>query len=228
MGIRKILTPIAVALTIAGFGAGMASALGPVITNPGFEDPVVPPGGPGYIFDTTTLTGWTVSAGNIDILASSYWQPHSGNQSIDLYGCLAGTIYQAITTTAGQPYVLSYWVAGNADSAGIRTSTVKVGSTVGGSDLATQNESFDTTGKTKTAMGWELRSLNFTAVSTTSYIQFNDTSTSTCQGIALDDISVDIVPPTDVPEVPLNVLLPLSGAALGALSLWVVYRRRYA
>lgn len=202
----------------------LVAANGVPVTNAGFERPLVIVRS--HRFEITNLRGWTVPNGDIDILTSRYWQPHSGRQSIDLAGCTSGTIRQRITTSPGQTYELSYWIAGNVDSAGVRTATVSVGSTAGSADLATKAESFDTTGKTHRTMGWERRAVAFTAIGATSWIQFTDTSASRCQGIALDDIDVRAIEAPLVPETPLAVLLPLTGLAIGGATVALSKRRR--
>jgi choice-of-anchor C domain-containing protein len=202
----------------------LVGANGATVTNAGFEKPVVIRRS--HRFEVTDLRGWSVPSGNIDILTSRYWQPHSGRQSIDLAGCASGTIRQRLATTPGQTFELSYWIAGNVDTVGVRTAMVSVGSTAGETDLATKSESFDTTGKTHRNMGWERRSVMFTAISATSWIQFTDTSTSRCQGVALDDIDVRTIETPVVPESPLVVLLPLTGLAIGGATFAASKRRR--
>jgi choice-of-anchor C domain-containing protein len=199
--------------------ASVASAAPELVANGGFEDPVV--GSSPFIANTTTLTDWTVAAGDIDVIGT-YWQHYAGSQSIDLQGCSAGTIRQAITTTPGAQYLLSFAVAGNPDVQGIKSSTVLVGTTVGGSDLVNSAESFDTTGKSLANMGWELRTKSFTAATTTSYIQFNDTSASTCFGIALDGVSV--VETVPVPQFDRTALLAVG--ALGVVGVAALGLRR--
>ena len=221
---REILLGTALAFgALIGLGAAVATAAPVTVANQGFENPAIV--GSTHIFDSTMLAGWQIPTGNIDMVTAEYWQPHSGNQSIDLYGCAAGTIRQQIATTAGHNYNLSYWIAGNTDSVGLRSSIVSVGTAAGLTDLATKPETFDTTGKTHTNMGWVQRSLAFTATSATTWIQFNDTSSTTCQGVALDDVAVeDTTPSPDVPETPYAVMLPLAALAVGGAA--YAFRRR--
>ena len=44
--------------------------------------------------DSTSITGWTVSAGSIDYIGS-YWQPADGSRSLDMNGLSTGAISSA-------------------------------------------------------------------------------------------------------------------------------------
>jgi choice-of-anchor C domain-containing protein len=200
-----------VPLTLAAV-AGSALVAAPVfaatslVTNGDFETPVIS----GAFLQTSTLSGWTVVSGDVDIVRS-YWTPAQGDQSIDLWGCAAnGIIRQALTTSGSTAYNLSFFLAGNpveggVNTAGPRTGVVRVGTTPGGADLVTQNLTFNTSGKSLTNMGWITQSINFAASSGTTYLEFEDTSNAPgqpCQGIALDDIRVEVANSEVVPQVP--------------------------
>src|SRR5262249_20311045 len=84
-------------------GEGPASA--GLITNGGFEQPggqtadlFLPAG-------NSSLTGWTIVSGSVDIVPSTgSWPAYEGSQSLDLDGHSAGTIEQSFTTTVGITY----------------------------------------------------------------------------------------------------------------------------
>src|SRR4051812_40571144 len=64
---------------------------------------------------STTITGWTVSVGNIDWLGAPVpgcgWQASNGNNSLDLVG--TGGIQQTFDTVPGTTYQVSFDMAGN-------------------------------------------------------------------------------------------------------------------
>ena len=65
-------------------------------------------------YSPQTMGGWTVSAGNVDLIGN-YWQaPAAGQQSVDLTGFTQGTIGQVVHLTPGKnTYHLSFQIAGN-------------------------------------------------------------------------------------------------------------------
>jgi choice-of-anchor C domain-containing protein len=191
--LRRALPITFAALAGSALIASPVYAAAELVTNGGFEAVAV---SGAYTANTTTLSGWTVAAGDIDIIGS-YWQANVGNQSIDLSGCSAGTIRQQLTTTSGTSYNLSYFVSGNPGDPGdpppsptTRSAVLSVGTSSGGSEIGTQPIAFDTAGNTLTSMGWTAKSYTFTASSAATWIEFTDTSSTTCFGVALDDISV--------------------------------------
>jgi len=59
-------------------------------------------------------------------------------------------------------------------------------------DGVTQNDTFDTTGKSATNMGWTRMSLTFVATSTTSTLKFvSNVGSTTNAGAALDNVTAD-------------------------------------
>lgn len=109
-------------LSAAMFAAFVApSALGSIVANGDFEEPVITvpfrpvPAGDAFI------TGWTVTAPNAnqgvdvvnEVAAAADWA-YSGDQSIDMAGTPGrGSIYQDLATVAGQVYRLAFWVSTN-------------------------------------------------------------------------------------------------------------------
>jgi len=171
-----------------------AGARADLIVNGSFEDPVVT----GNFNTVTSLPGWIIAAGSVNIGTASvdqihyYWQPAVGLQSIDLDGTSAdgneaARIYQDIATVPGQSYLLTFALAGNPDSGpAVKTVDVSAGT-------AAQTFTFDTTGKSKSNMGWTYHALPFTATGVTTQIQF-DSTTYGYYGPALDAVSVVPVP----------------------------------
>ena len=62
---------------------------------------------------STTITGWTVTAGNVDWVDGSYWGAADGSKSVDLDGSAAGAVSQTLATTIGDTYVVEFSLAGN-------------------------------------------------------------------------------------------------------------------
>jgi choice-of-anchor C domain-containing protein len=198
------------ALALCAAFSGAASAA--TVTNGSFEGPGTFTG----TFQTIgagsgALTGWTVNSGNIDLIRT-YWASAAGNYSLDMTGNRAGTISQTVTgLIAGRNYILSFAMAGNPDRAGAKILTASVGAT-------SQVFSFDSTGKTRNAMGWTTMTMGFTAAASSQILRFVSGS-SGVHGAALDDVKIDLAP------VPLPAAGALLLAGLGGLAL---LRRRKA
>jgi choice-of-anchor C domain-containing protein len=220
--VKARFLPAAMSATaLVGLMAAPAFAVTDLVANGGFEVAVV--ANP-FAANTTTLNSWTVASGDIDHIGN-YWQAHTGNQSIDLYGCSPSVLRQQMTTTPGANYVLSYWVAGNPDVQGLKSGAARVGTSAGGVDLANQIISFDSTGKTRAAMGWVNKTVAFQATGATTFLEFADTSASTCFGVALDDVSVtEAVVVAQFPTTT-TVMYAVAGVA-GAAALSLLLRRR--
>jgi choice-of-anchor C domain-containing protein len=190
---------------IAGFvlvvllaSVGVVSAN--LVTNGGFEMPTASPPFT-TIFTGNGLTGWTIASGSIDLI-NGYWQPHSGDQSIDLSGDSPGMISQNISTIPGNSYDVSFWMAGNPDKQEVKT----LGVYWNGAELGT-TYTFDSTGHTYSSMGWkEVTIPGLKATGTSTEIGFLDIAPinypTDPYGVALDDISVVPSQSTPAPEFP--------------------------
>lgn len=157
---------------------------------------------------STLITGWTVSAGNIDWLGSPPscgWQPSQGVASLDLVGSGAGGIggiQQTFDTVPGGAYVLSFDLAGNYGAPPV---IKPLAVTING---VTSNLTFDTTGRSANAMGWSSQSINFVATGTSSTVNFvSDVSASggtLNAGAALDNVRVTLLGEPVAANVPLD------------------------
>jgi choice-of-anchor C domain-containing protein len=172
-------------LAVSMFGASSAQAN--LIVNGGFEAPVI--SGPWENFPGVGgIPGWDVN--DVDLVNKIYFNPATGNQSLDLNGWGAGDISQRFTTIVGQIYRLSFAVAGNPLGGG---PDVKVyDATTSGSGFYTLN-SFNTALTTATNMGWTTLTYDFIAGSTSTKLSFSGISGDT-GGAALDDVNVSAVP----------------------------------
>lgn len=182
----KTMAASAASLIMAGGLAGSALAVSP-ISNGSFETGPANPGA----FDTlsagdTSITGWTVTTGDIDYI-NSYWQSSDGNRSLDMNGAQPGGISQNLVTAPGHTYKVTFDLAGN-PVGGPAVKTLDVDS--GG--LPT-TYSFDTTGRSVTDMGWTSETYMFTASGTSTPLTFTSTTGSglgNFWGPALDNVAV--------------------------------------
>ena len=189
--------------------AAAAAAQANLITNGSFEDAA-----PGYTAPTGTYTtlasgstaidGWTVSTGSIDWIRT-YWTAQDGLRSIDLSGNQQGLIVaQTVETVQNGWYQLSFWMAGNPDN-GPTPKTMDVLSN--GAYL--DDFAFDTTGHSRSAMGWTQHVISFQAASNLTTVGFASTTGlgTNPYGPALDNVSLVAIP---APGAALLAMLGLS------------------
>jgi choice-of-anchor C domain-containing protein len=172
----------------------------------------------------TTITGWTVSQGNIDWEGPPPcgWTASNANNSIDLIGSNVsiGGIEQTFDTVPGQTYQVSFDLAGNYGGLpAVKPLTV----TVAG---VTQNYTFDTTGKSAGNMGWTTEKFTFVASSSSSTLSFVcNVGFVTNAGAAIDNVRVDPVVASAIPldwaQWAAALLIVVAGAA-------ILHRRRGA
>ncbi|HEX4181724.1 MAG TPA: choice-of-anchor C family protein [Caulobacteraceae bacterium] len=180
--------------------AAASSVNAATIVNGGFESSTLTPAEAAQMssqgFATlgagnTDLTGWSIGGAGIDYIGS-YWMPAGGTHSIDLNALSAGSIFQSVATVIGQAYQVSFDLAGNPDGAPIVKLAIADATGLPGAAYL-----FDTTGKTKTNMGWTTFTYDFTADSTATTLTFSNSNQSgfkTPFGAALDNISISAVP----------------------------------
>jgi choice-of-anchor C domain-containing protein len=130
-----------------------------------------------------TISGWTVTAGNVDWISEKYWDAPDGDKSLDLVGRAPGTISQDLDTIAGKTYFVTFQLAGNPNSASVK----KVLVTAPG---FSQEYEFNTSGKTRTNMGWAQKDFTFVATGASSALSFKATGYNTNDGPALDAVTV--------------------------------------
>jgi len=131
------------------------------------------------------ISGWEVSAGSVDLVATSMVQSWNGRLCLDLDGNEPGAIRRAIPTVPGQRYLLSFRMAANL-LGGSRHKQMLVRA-AGASQLF----GFDGWNQSSKQPRWASHMLQFTATSRTTRLDFvsRNASGSTC-GVLLDGISV--------------------------------------
>jgi choice-of-anchor C domain-containing protein len=176
------LTAAVVSLALAG------TVLAAGLSNGSFENGTYVDGGFGFqtlAAGSTTITGWTVGGAGVDWI-STYWTAQDGNMSLDLNALLPGSISQTFATSPNNTYVVQFYLAGN-PAGGPATK----GLTVIATGATSQSFTFDTTGKSLTAMGWVLSTYTFVATSSSTTLTFTaDTSNTSPYGPALDNVTV--------------------------------------
>lgn len=192
------------------------------------------------------LPGWTISAGTIDLVPASYWQPPAGmNWSVDLVGTPnapginaagLGEIRQTIATTVpGTDYFLSFDLAINPETfPGFpneldtlkRLEVFVLGnnnSTILGSTLL----QFHRGSRSKSAMEWASHSIDFTADGATTIVFRAAVPGSLPAGLlAGAAFTGPVIGNIVVDEQGANIPEPASIAFLGALLPLLLRRRR--
>ncbi len=176
------------------------NAVAGIIFTESFENPPSPVGRFTKVSAGGTVGAFDVDSGSVDWIGT-YWQSADENHSLDMNGTASGSISCDLSTIVGIEYEVSFSMAGNLG--GIRQLAVTAGS-------ETENFFFDTTGWSHNNMGWETKTLSFTAVSTISELVFTDIYTQYARGAALDNIVVTEKQPSPVPE-PSSLALVFSG-----------------
>jgi hypothetical protein len=115
--------------------------------------------------------------------------PPDGGNSVDLDGLAPGSISQSFDTTAGDKYVLTFYLAGNPDGGpGIKSTTVDVGSTA-------KTFTYDVHGsQSETNMEWQKETLLFTGGAGTSTALEFASNTTGAFGPVIGDVSARAAP----------------------------------
>jgi hypothetical protein len=203
--------PMHLALVSSLLGAAFAPAQAAnLFTNGSFETPTV-----NYQLlggGSTAITGWTTVLSGVEHFSPSalgYGAAPDGVMVVDLanYTYLnGGGLEQAVATTPGQRYDVSF-AAGNSLSSG-RTGTGIIKVTIdGGSTL-----SFNTAVATGVAMAWETRSFSFVASGASTLVRFWNDQNPNLHFADLDAVSVQL---SAVPEPGQWLLLGAGLAAMG-------------
>ena len=158
-----------------------------LITNGGFETPILSSGS-WSIYPDASLTSWTVNSGDgLEIQYNAAGAPHGGNQLAELDSNNSSVVSQTITTIPGEEYNFSFWYSprpgiGSGDNTigvsvqGVGDSGFLVSDTIGATAVGGSNTT------------WALYEYSFTATQTSTEIKFADLGTSNSLGGYLDDV----------------------------------------
>lgn len=209
-----IRTIVASIVAIFAAAPGVAHAfIGPaanLITNGGFESPILPGGDQEFSAPSTAISGWRVSGGSIDLIPSGtiLGTAHSGSQMIDINGSRAGTIEQSFPTLPGNRYLLEAFYSNNPNPASAQPSYAATVSLVGTVQLL--NALLTHSGATELEMNWLRFSHAFVADSTSTKLVLSSAQGG-FNGIYFDSVSV-------VPEPSQAALIVSAGGAIACLS----------
>ncbi|MER5295583.1 choice-of-anchor C family protein [Streptomyces pharetrae] len=170
------------------FTAGGATAApAPDFGDGGFEQPITPANGFLVMPAGDSIGPWQVTTGAVDLVHDGFWQAAEGRQSIDLNtrNAAPGTLAQTFPTIPGDPYTVTYSLAGNPDG----PSALKTGQALIDGE-AVQDFAFDVTGKSRTHMGYQMQKFAFVAKNTTTTLSFTSTTAGTRLGPVIDNVQV--------------------------------------
>jgi choice-of-anchor C domain-containing protein len=180
----------------AGVGlVGALAVVGVFVTTPAeaasglgdgsFETPVIQPHSFHTYFAGESVGPWTVTSGSVELNGAGFWQAADGDQSLDLDGADTGALSQTFSTNLLTTYRVSYSLAGNPDY----IPAVKTGKVLVNGHVA-QNFSFDTTGTSRTNMGYVTKAFTFLSAGTSAKLEFVSTTTPGGYGPVIDKVSV--------------------------------------
>jgi hypothetical protein len=207
--VKALLSSIAAGLSLA------TAAQANLLANGSFEVPTVPPGTfVNFATGSNAITGWTVIGPPVSVVSGTFGAPNfpaqDGIQWLDMTGPTSGGggVQQAVATTPGQTYNLSFFVG-----TGFGT-TSTVGVLIDGSQIATRTNS--TPGA---VINWEEFTVSFTAASASTLVGFQNLDPIGDDSNGLDNVSLDLAParPVGAPEPSVLLLLAPALAGFGFL-----------
>jgi hypothetical protein len=193
------------------FTIAIGSAYANLVTNGSFEDPTITNSNGWDVF--SSIPGWSVGPGSTDLelqrnnLLGWSWSAKDGNQWAELDGYHNTTIYQTIATSPGTKYTLEFYFSprpGHNDN--------QLAWTIGN-----QSGFIRSDGSSLSSTFWTYFSLEFTANSNSTILQFHEIGRDDSLGMFLDGVSVTA-----------NVPIPAAAWMLGTglIGLVAIRRRR--
>jgi eukaryotic-like serine/threonine-protein kinase len=133
---------------------------------------------------STAMPGWVVTRGQIDVVGY-YWVAASGKRSIDLHGSPGfGGVAQKFKTEKGKHYQVVFSLAGSGEEVKVKRTGVSAAG-------KTQEFSFDSTGTTRSDMGWEKMVWEFEAIAEETTLEiYTLETTDEFAGPVIDDVWV--------------------------------------
>ena len=201
-----------------------------LVTNGGFETPVVPVGS--FVLATpgsSVIPGWSVvgAVGHVAPISTAFvsrgftFPSQSGAQWLDMTGLSnsATGVEQAVTTVPGTAYDLSFWVGNIVDPTGFYGSSSTVNVFVNGIALTPATNAG---GAGTTTQSWQQFVRSFTATGTSTTIRFLNGDPVTDNENGLDAV---VLTPAAVSAVPEPGTVWLVTVGLAGLSLRLRRRR---
>ena len=196
LGAGPFPVPSAGAVRVDELGPWTTSGPHPSTPNIVIDGDLVVPGVLSYSYKevpagSTEIAGWAVGGGGVVAYGSSYLEPPPGaTTATRLVGTTPGSITQSITTTAGQRYLVRWYGAG--DPGG--SQAVKV-MDVSWDGKLVDAPTYNSTGRTTSAIGWSARYVVVTARSVSSSLEFADaTPGKSFWGSLLGEVSLQELP----------------------------------
>ena len=194
--------------------AATATPAANLIQDGGFEQPVTSTFVDVTAPDTTTIPGWNVTGGSVDVVNAAgngfdVGPAYEGAQYLDLNGTTAGTISQVLPTLSGTTYLLQLAYANNYDPPSSLTASV----TVTGVSSTLLSTSITHSSSVAGNLNWTIFSQPFTADGSSATLTF-ESQDSGNGGVFLDAISI-----SQVPEPSAEAIFPFGAAILGLLFL---------
>jgi choice-of-anchor C domain-containing protein len=192
--------------------ARQAVAQSNLLVNGSFELACVNPGAFWYQLNpgSTCITGWTIVQSNVHYVGP-YWSTVDGTRSLDLDGTTgaAGGIQQTFGTVPGVRYLVTFWMAGNAENYPI----IKPMRVL--ADGQFQDFAFDSTGRGPRNMGWTQHTWSFLADDGIATLSFLSLTTYSGWGPALDHVTaVPLSSAAATPSAPSNLIASQSGSSV--------------
>ena len=164
-----------------------------IVTNGGFEAPVVSDNCCITVTAGNSFPGWSVTAGDINVVRGSFNsgtgnRAFQGTQYVDLIGeaNVLTTLSQTLNTVVGTLYTFSFAYSNNAFAgATARSATYSVGGLTG---TVTHSSA------TPDNLDWNVFRGSFTATGSTTTLSFTERDGAGNAGVLLDDVSVVAVP----------------------------------
>lgn len=219
----KSFTILAVAAaSVLAASSGASAAL---IANGSFETPIVPTGGfTDFAVGSGALTGWTVfgpAGTNVSIVSGSFsqngvtFEAEDGSQWLDLTGDGSNStegVSQAVTTTIGDQYQLSYFI-GNTTGGGIFGTTSSVDVSLNGVPTFADTNS----NVSPTDLNWEQFTHTFVATGTSTTLAFQNADPPNDNSNGLDNVVLVDQGPAPVPAPLIGFGIPVFLAVGGLL-----------
>jgi hypothetical protein len=207
-----------------GFFMGCSLLQANLITNSSFETPVVPVGVfTNFLSGSTGITGWTVVGPEASVVSTSFtsfgilFPAEDGSQWLDLTGDGSNAVegvQQAVATSPGTRYTLSFWVGNVFNPGGIYGTTSTVNVRLGGIS-GTLLGAFTNSSTTTGTQTWQQFTTSFTATGSSTTLDFINGDPRTDNTNGLDNVVLLASGTSGVPEPATLSLLMVGIIGLG-------------